>query len=197
MTSSTLPLPPKWEDCLPEIETSSGPLVARCFSAGDRTGHGVWWRGDEADLILSSLEGTPDQAWPSSPPFQEIVAENIAAGGRPALLGVGMAGKSHWSATIEGDGFTEAVAFDIACRTAAAPALLGSAYLIAEGWTAERIDDRSLAIRHLDGREVILDTIGNCALAWAGKNIALKPSFDATQHQRGQTYRWRYVLKKP
>ncbi len=179
------------------METSSGPLVARCFVTGDRTGHGIWWCEGGAELILSSLEGTPDQAWPCSPPFQEIVAENIAAGGRPALLGVGMAGKSHWSATIEGDGFSEAIAFDIACRTAAVPALLGSAYLIADHWTATRVSESSLSICHTDGRQVVLDTIGNCALAWSGKNVAIKPSLDATQHQRGKTYRWRYVLKKP
>jgi hypothetical protein len=185
-----------WDACLPKTETSSGPFVARCYSSNDRTGHGVWWVDGEPHLILASLEGTPDQAWPTSPPLQEIVAETVAAGRQPSLLGVGMAGKSHWSATIEGDGFSEAIAFDIACRTAEAPALLGSAYLLAPHWKAERIADNSLLLVHENGYQAIIDTIGPCALAWAGANIAMKPLLDATTHQRGKTYRWRYVLKK-
>jgi hypothetical protein len=186
---------PSWDGCLPEMETSSGPLVTRCHAVGDRTGHSVWWRESETDMILLSLEGTSDQAWPCSPPLQEIVAENVAAGKRPALLGVGMAGKAHWSATIEGDAFTEAIAFDIACRTATVPALLGSAYLIGEAWTASQ-SDQSLILEHQDGRSVVLESIGSCGLAWSGRNVALKPLFDVDEHQRGKTYRWRYFLRK-
>jgi len=77
---------------------------------------------------LGSVEGTPHDDWPPSPPFQSLHIEQREDGRTLALL-VGMAGKSHWSASIEIDAEARVVLFDVACRLrepAAGP--LGSTY---------------------------------------------------------------------
>jgi len=71
---------------------------------------------------------SPD--WPASPPIQELSLESIA--GRDVLLGVGRAGKSHWSISIETANLDSepTLIFDIACRCTAPPTWLGSNYLV-------------------------------------------------------------------
>ena len=68
--------------------------------------------------------------WPASPPIQELSLEEI--GGKNVLLGVGRAGKSHWSVSIETteSGSAPAIHFDFACRCPAPPQWLGTTYNI-------------------------------------------------------------------
>jgi hypothetical protein len=106
-----------------------------------------------------------------------------------------MAGKAHWSATIEGDSMTEAIAFDMACRTAAAPLRLGSKYAIAEGWTVNAESDRTLLLQDDDGSQLAIDSIGNLPIQCEDRIVLIRPTIDPAQHQRGQTYRWRYVVR--
>src|SRR5690606_18911062 len=94
---------------------------------GDRIAHRV----DVLDRrefvpVLASLEGRPHDIWPSSPALQTVHLET-RPGGEVALL-VGMAGTSHFSASIETDRAAGQVAFDIACRTASQPHWLGTTY---------------------------------------------------------------------
>jgi hypothetical protein len=76
---------------------------------------------------LASVEGSPEEEWPASPPFQALeVAERT---GRPVALLVGMAGKSHWSASVELDPRARSLRFDVACRVREEDAgSLGSTY---------------------------------------------------------------------
>ncbi len=144
---------------------------------------------------MSSVEGNSEQAWPDSSPFQQIVCENVGAGNKPVLLGVGMAGKAHWSATIEGDSLTEAIAMDIACRSAAIPEQLGSTYWVPEAWKAVLISENSLTLEHSRGIKVTIDSIGNTPIVFENQRIQIRPTIDGTQHQRGKTYRWRYLVR--
>lgn len=81
--------------------------------------------------LCSSVEGTSDDPWPPSPPLQSLSIEKLSDGRTAALL-VGMAGKSHWSASIaEVAGFA-AIEFDFACRCAEVPARLGCEYRAAQ-----------------------------------------------------------------
>jgi hypothetical protein len=186
----------KRTDCIEGLETRSGRLMASCHTVVDRTGHSVWWITDDAPrLLMTSIESDAHEAWPESSPLQQIVCESVGAGGKPVLLGVGMAGKAHWSATIEGDSLTEAIAFDMACRTAAAPLRLGSKYKIADGWIVRVESDRTLRLQDNDGNQLAIDSIGNLPIQCNDRSVLIHPIIDPAQHQRGQTYRWRYVLR--
>ena len=95
----------------------AGRLGLRFFPAGDRQAHQLLLGDGQGGwtVLASSLEGTPQQAWPPSPPLQSIDVDLRAAAGPLALL-VGMAGKSHWSASVAVDRANESITFDVACR---------------------------------------------------------------------------------
>ena len=98
----------------------------------DRYGHelsAVIREGSAENVVplCASVEGAGDDPWPPSPPLQSLSIEKLADGRKAALL-VGMAGKSHWSASIaEVAGFCE-LEFDYACRCDGPPARLGCEY---------------------------------------------------------------------
>lgn len=111
-------------------------LELRFRQHGDRQGHSLAWvREGQSTTMLESLEGDDQSAWPPSPPLQQLSIEQRETGD-VALL-VGMAGKSHWSLSVEAlpDG---ALRFEAACRLSPAEAQLpaharwlGSTYRIA------------------------------------------------------------------
>lgn len=118
-------------------------LAGVVFSwAGDRWEHevvvpdGRRWR---------SLEGPEDAAadprWPASPPLVEVSL--VSAGSRPAILGVGLAGRSHFSLSVVGcPDRPDTLLFEAACRIVEPAPWLGSTYAHAAG--RERIAaDRS------------------------------------------------------
>lgn len=73
-----------------------------------------------------SLEGSPDDDWPPSPPFQQLHVEERPTG-RVVLL-IGMAGRTHWSAAVEAAADKKSITFDVAARVQTMPTRLGSAY---------------------------------------------------------------------
>lgn len=84
----------------------------------------------------SSHEGTSEDAWPPSPPLQQLVAED--GGGAPVLLGVGMAGTSHWSLSYSLSSDQQTLIMEAACRLTACPSLwLGSRFRLAPQWHLE------------------------------------------------------------
>lgn len=108
-----------------------GGLRVEFARRGDRYGHVVYRAGQPDHVgwqpVLESIEGTPDDVWPPSPPLQNIHIERRAQGVLVALL-VGMAGTSHWSASIELDPRARRLTFDVACRLQLPPGKLGSTY---------------------------------------------------------------------
>lgn len=92
------------------------------------------WRGDRFahrifvdDVpIAESIDGDADDPWPPSPPLQQLSLEQI--NGAPVVLGVGSAGRSHWSISVELSLQSNAVKFDMACRCPAGIGFLGSTY---------------------------------------------------------------------
>ncbi|MEM0927338.1 MAG: hypothetical protein AAGJ83_14935 [Planctomycetota bacterium] len=87
----------------------------------DRFVHAVSWQ----NLHVSPQEESGDAAWPSSPPLQQLSLEVIDD--KSVALGVGCAGTSHWSLSVEAveSGFR----FDWACRTKTDAEFLGIHYL--------------------------------------------------------------------
>jgi len=98
--------------------------------AGDRFSHTIRRTdaaGETTDQWCEVQAGDSDD-WPASPPIQELSLEKIADA--EVLLGVGRAGKSHWSISVETseiDG-KASLRLDIACRCPAPPQWLGSTY---------------------------------------------------------------------
>ena len=80
----------------------------------------------QAELILQSVDRDDQEAWPPSPPLQQLLVEDRASG--PVALMVGMAGTSHWSASIEQRVGSNGFRFDVACRISSQPLRLGSSY---------------------------------------------------------------------
>jgi len=100
---------------------------------GDRFGHAVLALrpGAEPRVLLESLEGAAGDAWPSSPALQSLRIEALPQG-RAALL-VGMAGQSHWSASVEAVPGRAELRFDVACRHGIPCGWLGSRYHVRDG----------------------------------------------------------------
>lgn len=94
----------------------------------DRYGHrvSVVSDGREATLLVSQ-EGSDEDHWPPSPPLQQLSIEEREAGRHVALL-LGMAGKSHWSLSVEPGSQPLSFVFDVACRLRDNPGYLGSTY---------------------------------------------------------------------
>jgi hypothetical protein len=96
------------------LETAG--LRVRFLWNTDRYGHEIWLPdGADWSCALSSLEGSPQDDWPASPPLQSLAIDHRDDGTSVALL-VGMAGKSHWSASLQIDPQLPGVRFDVACR---------------------------------------------------------------------------------
>lgn len=94
---------------------------------GDRFGHVVSIvSGEEIVPCLVSLEGDDSEEWPDSPPIQQLSVEERPTGA--VALGVGQAGKSHWSVTVETFAAERRIEFHVACRLKMHPAQISSRY---------------------------------------------------------------------
>lgn len=118
----------------------------------DRWLHRIQWVNcDETLIVANSIEGTSHENWPASPTFQEITQQELKGG--VLLLGVGMAGRSHWSLSCSSqtgdDPLQTSILMDIACLTKDLPAgWLGSSYQIHPQWAVKTHDQRRLTLVH-------------------------------------------------
>jgi hypothetical protein len=110
--------------------------------------------------FLQSIEGSTEQDWPPSPPFQTLSVEWMSDSRTVALL-VGMAGGSHWSASVEPAIGEAKIVFDIACRYIPdrrfprPPGRLGSSYLTISPLVNNRLSIESSDATVLDASGVI------------------------------------------
>lgn len=127
------------DEILTEATVTGSRLALRFERRGDRWTQAI-------DLVQESLcyallesvdagpgaaaENSMEAGWPPSPPLQQLLVEDRGAGGRVALL-VGMAGRSHWSMSVEAAAGRAALRFDVACRLSVAPEWLGSVWRLA------------------------------------------------------------------
>lgn len=150
-------------------------LVVEFENRGDRLGHTIWLvdAGGTKVGLLQSIEGSPQDAWPPSPPLQSLSIETLTDGRRVALL-VGMAGGSHWSASVEGLVGKGELAFDMACRHAAGAGWLGSKY------------------RVLSDMSHNLSIAGDVDVRAEAGEISVHP---VGINDKAGTTRWRYILR--
>jgi len=117
-----MPRAPRGPVCL-----ASGPLEV-CFEwAGDRFGHRV---SLASAGLWRSVEGTgpnDDPRWPESAALVEVT--RLGGGPAEALMAVGQAGRTHFSAAIAPDPeVPDAIRFDVAARIQEPPRWLGATY---------------------------------------------------------------------
>jgi len=162
----------------------------------DRWAHDWQWvDGDQVQTLLKSREGSQDQNWPPSPPLQEISHHELPSG--EAILGVGMAGKGHWSASFSMDDTTSIVAggktetgtikADLACLQ---KSVMTEKEETAETWTAlgssyetgsceiEQVSDQQVRLV-LPQATLVLEAISNgemqTRLKWDGLVLRVIP----------------------
>ena len=167
----------------------------------DRFGHviSVVTPRTGAATVLTSIEGDAKDLWPASPPLQSLTVENME-GGRQAALLLGMAGKSHWSASIETVPRKAALVFDMACRLGSLPADLGSRYTVAAGVVKSGPGDKQREyFEVLSGGPVVRiyreSTNGAAAKLRVPEKgeIAIRP--DVGEKAPSPTIRWRYRVE--
>jgi hypothetical protein len=109
------------------VRLESGGTAVVFRWRGDRWRHTVTFAGES---LAESVEGTADGGdarWPVSPPLVELSAIDLQGG--PALLAVGLAGRSHVSASVRPHPErADTLLFEIACRVKERPSWLGSTY---------------------------------------------------------------------
>lgn len=122
-------------DASEAIKLAAGATLVVFTRSDDRWEHEVrladgrvWW----------SIEGPAaevgDPRWPASPPVVELSEVRTAA--EPALLGVGKAGRSHFSLSVSiCRAEPDTLVFDLACRIQQPAVWLGSTYGTAAGET--------------------------------------------------------------
>ena len=148
--------------------------------------------GAQSCCLLTSVEGTSDQPWPPSPPLQQLSIEELAPGNRVALL-LGMAGRSHWSASVECDPASLSLLFDVACRVQQPPQCLGSCYRT-EVPLAEGSLDRARFTTAAAAVTLQLPPLANppsVALALPENHLAVVYQ-DLTVARAPSTLRWKY-----
>jgi len=126
-----------------------------------------------------------DEDWPDAPPIQQLSLESI--NGCPALLGVGQAGKSHWSISVEPalSQSEPALRFDVACRTAIKPVWLGSTYQTTSLRNETHGPSLCLKLDAAFPGSMIRDTRVSCPLD-------VKVEAKNGRNSRSQTFRWGY-----
>jgi hypothetical protein len=175
------------------LDTSGTGLRAVFARAGDRFGHTIgWWTGKRFEPLLESIEGDAAQAWPPSPALQQLHLEARGEKRRVALL-VGMAGRSHWSLSVEAAEAPMALLFDAACRISGGAHSLGSRYRALRGtWHMEAPNTALLATSHAEPAIVVEAMSGVLTADDSCRELSILPAMGEAE----RTVRWKYWVKK-
>lgn len=191
------------------ITLDCGDLQVVLRYENDRWQHAVGLQeAGEVRLLAHSVEGRQDDLWPPSPAFQELHVEERAE--RRVTFLTGMAGSSHWSASITCDPARNLATFDVACRCKQTPTWLGSLYQVAESVSVDSRDsiielkvpdsNRRLVLESGDLLGASPDSSGGRENPWAKaiqeKTRALQEAlFVAPAVEGVGTVRWTYSLQ--
>ncbi|MGV3485720.1 MAG: hypothetical protein ACO1RT_14985 [Planctomycetaceae bacterium] len=169
------------------------------FEAG-RYRHSIDLVRSSDGVLLDAWDATSlsdDDDWPASPPIQQLSLEMI--GGTPALLGVGQAGKSHWSLSVEPvnvDDMRPALKFDLACRCPVQPRWLGSSYTrqVVEGGLAPR-DGLDMASTVASSQPRLKLMPGSDSSGTVAEGLVARCDHSAVKTKKfPATFRWTYLV---
>jgi hypothetical protein len=142
--------------------------------------------------VLESVEGSSVEDWPPSPPLQQLSVEELRPETQVALL-VGMAGKSHWSMSVEPASDRVAFVFDVACRSRGGVEQIGSRYLLlADKLNSKGDHDATIGV---EGRSIQLRCDRQGATAATVKDDPSGVRIEPTVINSDGTTRWRYTIE--
>lgn len=119
----------------------------------DRFSHAIRIELGQQSWELLSLEGNSEQPWPLSPSIQDLYREY--RDGTDVLLGVGMAGKTHFSVSVESNQL-DTLRFEFACKVVGRPEFVGTTYLL-DSWVSSEVAIMREPFRIHDSTSVRLD----------------------------------------
>lgn len=142
--------------------------------------------------IARSVEGDASEIWPPSPPLQQLSLESID--NSPTILGVGSAGRSHWSLSVErtsSDQHGECFRFDLALRSRATPKYIGSTYLTSPSIQFQAGEGTEIKQVEIEQVEINRGNTGSCQ----DRSITIHPDHDLENTADvPTTYRWSYLV---
>ncbi len=175
------------------IVLQSAGLRVEFSRQGDRFAHRVLAdEGGRWVVLLESIEGSPEDDWPPSPPWQEV--HHQRRGDVQLALAVGRAGSSHWSASFE-LAASGTLLVDVACRAAAPPKQLGSRYRIRGPREPQSTPMRVMLARHWTlrpgGGELACGPHDDCGTS---DEVSIYPVV-GSEGDWPQTIRWTYTIE--
>ncbi len=148
--------------------------------------------GTEVQWILSSVEGDSQQAFPPSPPLQQLATEELG-GGRAAVLLLGMAGRNHWSVSAESRPSDRLLRFDVACRTRVVDRqCLHSVYQLLRPWQLSADAAAAELVGHCGCLRFVAGLDADCPTTLSVEEDRLIVGPSRLGHS--STHRWRYEL---
>lgn len=168
------------------------------FKLADRYGHrlSVVLRAEDGQETLvplaESVEGSPDDPWPPSPPLQSLTIEERDDWSKVVLL-VGMAGGSHWSASIAVEraapSFICYPVFELACRFTSQPTRLATTYRPLEGVVIR--EGKGVGLEH---REALIAAAFDASIAPRIENGLIQFRVPLDNCRPPFTAQWRYIF---
>ena len=168
----------------------------------DRYQQLLWLIAGESEVcVLATVEGTGQQEWPPSPPLQHLHQHETPAGDL-ALLGVGMAGTSHWSLAVEASMDQPTFCCDVACRVRERPGNLAVTWVLGENVAVNSNTERSVELSTAIGPvrisvdekdEFAADIFVGQKVEHGSHQICLSPQ--TTTAAPPTTFRWRYGIE--
>ncbi|MFK7738124.1 MAG: hypothetical protein AB8B50_19005 [Pirellulaceae bacterium] len=154
--------------------------------SGDRFAHS-WTFGETQ---FQSVESSSEEAWPLSPPLQQIHSQSFADG-REIIFGVGMAGRGHWSASFTLVPELRCWIVELACRCTVDTGPLSCCYQLPETNGEAQLQDGVLSLS--TAPTTLLEPIApGTELEIKDGQVMLCPRENSTE---GETIQWAYRIR--
>ncbi len=169
------------------LTLGGGPLGDLIFEwSQDRYQHR--WDFPQTASCLRSIESPSSQAWPASPPLQQIHQQSFGDG-RQVVFGVGMAGRGHWSASFTLVPDLKCWIVELACRCPVEPDALCSSYHLSGQWTPQ---PSSAVSCQLPDAQLQLEAIAPATCRLTAERLAIAPQQPL---QGSATTQWAFRLR--
>ena len=150
------------------------------------------------EVVMRSLEGAADDAWPPSPVIQQLEVQ-LQEGAVSSVMGLGMSGPVHWSLScraaphpLPGLSEIKCLLFEVACRLPGAFERVGTCYHVVPEIAATQVKQNILYTSRIGAWSVSANgaTISNM-------NQTLRfDAFDEVDDPAPRTVQWAYAINR-